>query len=120
MVGAAQIGQAGPNMEAMAKSKGAAYSVYLIMNRVSKNFHFQKWQSFLSLFKAKAHHMDFFLQAFFIVKYTFFNRYIYQDHVLSFLCYWIVINRHLIIFCRNLTLIHFLMKDRSQKECLEI
>ena len=35
MIGAAQVGQAGPNMEAMAKSKGAAYYVYLIMNKVN-------------------------------------------------------------------------------------
>ena len=34
MVGAAQIGQAGPNMEAMAKARGAAYYVYLIINKV--------------------------------------------------------------------------------------
>eukprot|EP00794_Sanderia_malayensis_P017701 gene17701-19469_t len=35
MIGAAQIGQAGPNMEAMANSRGAAYQVYKIMNRKS-------------------------------------------------------------------------------------
>lgn len=34
MVGAAQIGQAGPNMEAMAKARGAAYYVYVIINKV--------------------------------------------------------------------------------------
>ena len=34
MVGAAQIGHAGPNMEAMAKARGAAYYVYLIINKV--------------------------------------------------------------------------------------
>ena len=34
MIGAAQIGQAGPNMEAIAKSRGAAYCVYDIINKV--------------------------------------------------------------------------------------
>ena len=34
MVGAAQIGHAGPNMEAMAKARGAAYYVYLIIKKV--------------------------------------------------------------------------------------
>ena len=39
MIGAAQIGQAGPNMEAVAKSKGAAYEVYAIINKVILNCH---------------------------------------------------------------------------------
>ena len=43
MIGAAQVGQAGPNMEAIAKSRGAAYCVYEIINKVSliknRSFH---------------------------------------------------------------------------------
>lgn len=36
MIGAAQVGQAGPNMEAIAKSRGAAYCVYEIINKKSE------------------------------------------------------------------------------------
>ncbi len=34
MAGAAQVGHTGPNVEAMANARGAAYHVYEIMNRV--------------------------------------------------------------------------------------
>ncbi|XP_065051580.1 ATP-dependent translocase ABCB1-like isoform X2 [Rhopilema esculentum] len=36
MVGGAQIGQAGPNMEAIAKARGAAYYVYYVINKKSE------------------------------------------------------------------------------------
>lgn len=32
-----QLGQAGPNMEAIAAAKGAAYKVFLIIDRVIRN-----------------------------------------------------------------------------------
>ena len=34
LIGSAQIGQAGPNMEAMATARGAAYYVYDVIDRV--------------------------------------------------------------------------------------
>jgi len=37
LIGAMQLGQAGPNMEAIATAKGAAYQVFLIIDRVKRN-----------------------------------------------------------------------------------
>ena len=37
MFGAMQLGQAGPHMEAIATAKGAAYKVFLIIDRVKRN-----------------------------------------------------------------------------------
>lgn len=36
LFGAMQLGQAGPNMEAIATAKGAAYQVFLIIDRVKR------------------------------------------------------------------------------------
>ena len=35
MVAATQLGQAGPNLEAIANARGAAYKVFLVIDRVS-------------------------------------------------------------------------------------
>ena len=35
MVAATQLGQAGPNLEAIANARGAAHKVFLIIDRVS-------------------------------------------------------------------------------------
>ena len=35
MVAATQLGQAGPNLEAVATARGAAYKVFLVIDRVS-------------------------------------------------------------------------------------
>lgn len=37
LIGAMQLGQAGHNMESIATAKGAAYQVFLIIDRVKKN-----------------------------------------------------------------------------------
>lgn len=35
LIGSAQIGQAGPNIESLASARGAAYYVYEVIDRVS-------------------------------------------------------------------------------------
>ena len=37
LIGAMQLGQAGHNMESIATAKGAAYQVFLIIDRVKRN-----------------------------------------------------------------------------------